>query len=127
MNSQKLSLNATMLTNVLKNNIKWLADEQLKQLITTIQEMSKQNQEKRKMAEKTTTVTAPQYVPFKTKHTLESRLKNVLDLRPTNRKHNCLCFWGGLLKDHIYCVVSDPVNWSRSSSSDKRKSGPAHF
>lgn len=27
------------------------------------------------MAEKTTTVTAPQYVPFKTKHTLESRLK----------------------------------------------------
>ena len=46
MNSQKLSLNATMLTNVLKNNIKWLADEQLKQLITTIQEMSKQNQEK---------------------------------------------------------------------------------
>ena len=46
MNSQKLSLNATMLTNVLKNNIKWLADEQLKKLITTIQEMSKQNQDK---------------------------------------------------------------------------------
>ena len=34
-----------MLTNVLKNNIKWLEDDQLKQLITTIQEMSKQNQE----------------------------------------------------------------------------------
>ena len=46
MNSEKLSLNATMLTNVLKNNIKWLEDEQLKQLITTIQEMSKQNQDK---------------------------------------------------------------------------------
>ena len=46
MNSQKLSLFATMLTNVLKNNIKWLEDAQLKQLITTIQEMSKQNQEK---------------------------------------------------------------------------------
>ena len=45
-NSEKLSLNATMLTNVLKNNIKWLADKQLKQLIITIQEMSKQNQEK---------------------------------------------------------------------------------
>ena len=46
MNSEKLSLYATMLTNVLKNNIKWLEDYQLKQLITTIQEMSKQNQEK---------------------------------------------------------------------------------
>jgi len=46
MNSEKLSLYATMLTNVLKNNIKWLADEQLKKLITTIQEMSKQNQDK---------------------------------------------------------------------------------
>ena len=46
MNSEKLSLNATMLTNVLKNNIKWLEDEQLKQLITTIQEMSKKNQDK---------------------------------------------------------------------------------
>lgn len=46
MNSEKLSINATMLTNVLKNNIKWLADEQLKQLIITIQHMSKQNQEK---------------------------------------------------------------------------------
>ena len=46
MNSEKLSLYATMLTNVLKNNIKWLEDEQLKQLITTIQEMSKQNQDK---------------------------------------------------------------------------------
>ena len=45
-NSEKLSLYATMLTNVLKNNIKWLADEQLKKLITTIQEMSKQNQDK---------------------------------------------------------------------------------
>ena len=30
MNSEKLSLNATMLTNVLKNNIKWLTEEQLK-------------------------------------------------------------------------------------------------
>ena len=46
MNSENLSLCATMLTNVLKNNIKWLADEQLKKLITTIQEMSKQNQDK---------------------------------------------------------------------------------
>ena len=46
MNSEKLSINATMLTNVLKNNIKWLADEQLKKLIITIQHMSKQNQEK---------------------------------------------------------------------------------
>ena len=46
MNSEKLSLNATMLTNVLKNNIKWLTEEQLKNLITNIQDMSKQNQEK---------------------------------------------------------------------------------
>ena len=46
MNSEKLSLYATMLTNVLKNNIKWLEDKQLKQLITTIQEISKQNQDK---------------------------------------------------------------------------------
>ena len=46
MNSEKLSLNATMLTNVLKNNIKWLTEEQIKNLITNIQDMSKQNQEK---------------------------------------------------------------------------------
>ena len=46
MNSEKLSLNATMLTNVLKNNIKWLTEEQLKQLTINIQDMSKQNQEK---------------------------------------------------------------------------------
>ena len=46
MNSEKLSLNATMLTNVLKNNIKWLTEEQLKNLIINIQNMSKQNQEK---------------------------------------------------------------------------------
>ena len=46
MNSEKLSLNATMLTNVLKNNIKWLTEEQLKKLTISIQEMSKQNQEK---------------------------------------------------------------------------------
>ena len=46
MNSEKLSLNATMLTNVLKNNIKWLTDEQLLNLIINIQDMSKQNQEK---------------------------------------------------------------------------------
>ena len=46
MNSEKLSLNATMLTNVLKNNIKWLTEEQLKDLIINIQEMSKKNQEK---------------------------------------------------------------------------------
>ena len=46
MNSEKLSLNATMLTNVLKNNIKWLTEEQLKKLTINIQEMSKQNQEK---------------------------------------------------------------------------------
>ena len=46
MKSEKLSLNATMLTNVLKNNIKWLTEEQLKNLIINIQDMSKQNQEK---------------------------------------------------------------------------------
>ena len=46
MNSEKLSINATMLTNVLKNNIKWLTEEQLKKLTISIQEMSKQNQEK---------------------------------------------------------------------------------
>ena len=46
MNSEKLSFNATMLTNVLKNNIKWLTEEQLKNLTIMIQEMSKQNQEK---------------------------------------------------------------------------------
>ena len=46
MNSEKLSLYATMLTNVLKNNIKWLTEEQLKNLIINIQDMSKQNQEK---------------------------------------------------------------------------------
>ena len=46
MNSEKLSINATMLTNVLKNNIKWLTEEQLKKLTMNIQDMSKQNQEK---------------------------------------------------------------------------------
>ena len=46
MNSEKLSLNATMLTNVLKNNIKWLTEEQLENLTVNIQEMSKKNQEK---------------------------------------------------------------------------------
>ena len=46
MNSEKLSINATMLTNVLKNNIKWLTEEQLKKLTINIQDMSKQNQEK---------------------------------------------------------------------------------
>ena len=45
MNSEKLSLNATMLTNVLKNNIKWLNEEQLSNLTKDIQAMSKQNQE----------------------------------------------------------------------------------
>ena len=45
-NSEDLSSNATMLTNVLKNNIKWLTEEQLKNLIINIQDMSKQNQEK---------------------------------------------------------------------------------
>ena len=45
-NSKNLSLNATMLTNVLKNNIKWLTEEQLKNLITNIHDMSKKNQEK---------------------------------------------------------------------------------
>ena len=44
MNSEKLSLNATMLTNVLKNNIKWLTDEQLEELCVTIQKISKKNQ-----------------------------------------------------------------------------------
>ena len=46
MNSEKLSINATMLTNVLKNNIKWLTEEQLKKLTINIQDMSNQNQEK---------------------------------------------------------------------------------
>ena len=46
MNSEKLSINATMLTNVLKNNIKWLTEEQLENLTLNIQKMSKQNQEK---------------------------------------------------------------------------------
>ena len=46
MNSEKLSLNATLLTNVLKNNIKWLTEEQLEKLIINIQEMSRQSQEK---------------------------------------------------------------------------------
>ena len=46
MNSEKLSFNATMLTNVLKNNIKWLNEEQLRNLTKDIQDMSKQNQEK---------------------------------------------------------------------------------
>ena len=46
MNSEKLSLYATMLTNVLKNNIKWLTEEQLKNLIINIQDMSRQNQKK---------------------------------------------------------------------------------
>ena len=46
MNSEKLSLNATMLTNVLKNNIKWLTEDQLKNLTLNIQDMSKQNQKK---------------------------------------------------------------------------------
>ena len=46
MNSEKLSLNATMLTNVLKNNIKWLTEKQLRKLTINIQDMSKQNQEK---------------------------------------------------------------------------------
>ena len=46
LNSEKLSLNATMLTNVLKNNIKWLNEEQLSNLTKDIQAMSKQNQEK---------------------------------------------------------------------------------
>ena len=46
MNSEKLSLNATMLTNVLKNNIKWLTEEQLENLTLNIQEMSKKNQER---------------------------------------------------------------------------------
>ena len=36
-NSEDLSSNATMLTNVLKNNIKWLTDEQLEELCVTIQ------------------------------------------------------------------------------------------
>ena len=46
MNSEKLSLNATMLTNVFKNNIKWLTEEQLENLTINIQEMSRKNQEK---------------------------------------------------------------------------------
>ena len=46
MKSEKLSLNATMLTNVLKNNIKWLTEEQIKNLTKNIQNLSKQNQEK---------------------------------------------------------------------------------
>ena len=45
MNSEKLSLDATMLTNVLKNNIKWLTDRQLEELCMNIEQISKQNQE----------------------------------------------------------------------------------
>ena len=45
MNSEKLSLNATMLTNVLKNNIKWLTDRQLEELCMNIEQISKQNQD----------------------------------------------------------------------------------
>ena len=44
-NSEDLSSNATMLTNVLKNNIKWLTDRQLEELCMTIEQISKQNQE----------------------------------------------------------------------------------
>ena len=44
-NSEDLSSNATMLTNVLKNNIKWLTDKQLEELRMTIEKISKQNQE----------------------------------------------------------------------------------
>ena len=45
MNSANLSLKATMLTNVLKNNIKWLTDEQLEELCISVQKMSEKNQE----------------------------------------------------------------------------------
>ena len=45
MNSEKLSLYATMLTNVLKNNIKWLTDRQLEELCMNIEQISKQNQD----------------------------------------------------------------------------------
>ena len=44
-NSEDLSSNATMLTNVLKNNIKWLTEKQLEELCITIEKTSKQNQE----------------------------------------------------------------------------------
>ena len=44
-NSEYLSSYATMLTNVLKNNIKWLTDRQLEELCMTIEQISKQNQE----------------------------------------------------------------------------------
>ena len=43
-NSENLSSNATMLTNILKNNIKWLKDEQLEELYVTIQKISKKKQ-----------------------------------------------------------------------------------
>ena len=44
-NSEDLSSNATMLTNVLKNNIKWLTDRQLEELCMNIEQISKQNQD----------------------------------------------------------------------------------
>ena len=43
-NTKLLSINATMLTNVLKNNIKWLTNKQLIKLTEIIEKMVKKNQ-----------------------------------------------------------------------------------
>ena len=44
-NTAKLGINATTLTNVLKNNIKWLKDDELIELSKIILAMSHKNQE----------------------------------------------------------------------------------
>ena len=43
-NTKFLSINATKLTNVLKNNIRWLTNKQLIELFETIEKMVKNNQ-----------------------------------------------------------------------------------
>ena len=43
-NTRRLSINATTLTNVLKNNIRWLTNKQLIELSETIQSMVQKSQ-----------------------------------------------------------------------------------
>ena len=43
-NTKLLSINATMLTNVLKNNIRWLTNKQLIELCETIERMVQKSQ-----------------------------------------------------------------------------------
>ena len=43
-NTKLLSINATKLTNVLKNNIRWLTNKQLIELFETVERMVKKNQ-----------------------------------------------------------------------------------